>query len=95
MNLTLAPEDEEIINQKIATGRYNSPQEVVGAALRLLQEQEILRQYRLEELRHEIAAADEQAEQGQVHPFDAEEMLRRIRNRREEQDMPEAQPQRK
>jgi antitoxin ParD1/3/4 len=85
VKLTLKPEQEEIINRNIASGRFNTPQEVIDAALRLLQEQELIRQHRLEQLRRDIDLGDEQIAQGRVREFDPEDIKRRVRERLAEQ----------
>ncbi|MGH9832504.1 MAG: type II toxin-antitoxin system ParD family antitoxin [Blastocatellia bacterium] len=54
MNVTLSPELQQIVNQRLATGLYNSVSEVIREALQLLQEQDQLLEFRLEELRREI-----------------------------------------
>jgi antitoxin ParD1/3/4 len=54
MNVTLAPELEQIIRQKMASGLYASANDVIREALRLLEEQDGWLFLRLEELRKEI-----------------------------------------
>lgn len=55
MNVSLTPELEELIHERVRSGRYTSASEVVREALRLLQDQEELRQLRLGELRAKVA----------------------------------------
>ena len=43
-----------LVDQKVKTGRYNSTSEVVSEALRLLEQQDILKELQREELRKEI-----------------------------------------
>lgn len=74
MNVSLTPELEKMVADKVESGLYNSASEVVREALRLLREQDLLRQIRLEELRREIAVGLEDAEQGHVHVYDAESL---------------------
>lgn len=81
MNVSLTPELETLINQKVESGLYTSASEVVREALRLLKEQDILRQIRLEELRKEIAIGIEAAERGEVGPLDIEEIKAEGRKR--------------
>lgn len=78
MNVSLTPELEEMVKQKVETGLYTSASEVVREALRLLQEQDLLKQIRLDQLRKEIAIGIEQADRGEVKPFNAEDLKRRI-----------------
>ena len=72
MNISLCPEWEEFVNEKVRSGLYSSASEVVRDALRLLKEQDVLMAYRLEELRKEIARGVEQADRGELSPLDVE-----------------------
>jgi antitoxin ParD1/3/4 len=54
MNVSLTPELESFVNTKVQSGRYNSASEVVREALRLLEEQEQVRQAHLTAFRQEI-----------------------------------------
>ena len=56
--------------------------EVVREALRLLQEQDQLRELRLEELRKFVAVGVEQADRGQLAPLDVDATLARVRSRK-------------
>lgn len=64
MNVSLTPELEKMVNEKVASGFYTSASEVAPEALRLLQEYDELRRLRIEELRREIEAGAEQIRQG-------------------------------
>jgi antitoxin ParD1/3/4 len=70
MNVSLTPELEEFVNRKVESGMYSSASEVVRESLRLLREQDLLKQIRLEELRKEIALGLEASERGEVGPLD-------------------------
>lgn len=61
---------------------YHSASEVIREGLRLLKEQDELKQFRLKELRHEIQRAVEQADRGEVIPSDDVFDKLRQRNRR-------------
>ena len=54
MNISLTPELEKFVQNKVASGRYHSASEVIRAGLRLLEEQEQLREVKLTALREEI-----------------------------------------
>ena len=54
MNVSLTPELESFVNTKVQSGRYNSASEVIREALRLLEEQEQVRQAQLTAFRREI-----------------------------------------
>ncbi|MDQ3755835.1 MAG: type II toxin-antitoxin system ParD family antitoxin [Acidobacteriota bacterium] len=72
MDISLTPELEELVNQKVASGMYNSASEVVREGLRLLKEYDELERLRVENLRREIMVGVEQARRGQVVPLDVE-----------------------
>ena len=54
MNVFLTPELEELVQAKVRSGRYNSASEVVGEALRLLEQRDALGAIHLKELRSRI-----------------------------------------
>lgn len=70
MNVSLTPQLEELVQQKVASGRYHSASEVIREALRLLEEQDRLREIRLGDLRKDIALGIEPLERGETIPFD-------------------------
>lgn len=82
MNISLTPELEQLIHQKLTSGRYPSASEVVREALRLLEKQDQLRSLKLKELRAEIRVGIEQADRGQTAPLDASGTLAAVRKRR-------------
>ena len=65
------------MNAKVQSGQYNSVSEVVHHALYLLQDQDTLRQIKLERLRKEIAISVEAADRGEVAPLDIEDIIAR------------------
>jgi antitoxin ParD1/3/4 len=79
MDVTLTPELEQIISDKVSSGDYASPAEVVGEGLRLLKERDELNTIRLEELRRDIELGIQQADAGELVP--AEEVFKAIRKR--------------
>ncbi len=54
MNILLTPDLEDLINEKLKSGQYNSPSEIIIEGLRLLKEQDQLKELRREELCKEI-----------------------------------------
>jgi antitoxin ParD1/3/4 len=60
MNVSLTPELERLVNEKVASGMYGSASEVVREALRLLNERDRARADRLAELKRNIAIGIEQ-----------------------------------
>lgn len=73
MNVSLTPELEKFVRQKVNSGRYLSVSEVITEALRLLEERDLQRQMRIEKLRSEVAVGIEQSDRGEV--FDGEEVV--------------------
>ncbi|BAZ00298.1 hypothetical protein NIES37_42870 [Tolypothrix tenuis PCC 7101] len=62
MNVNLKPEYEQFIQAQIASGQFNSIDEVMNEAIKLLE----IQVNRLEKLRHKIALGTEQIANGQV-----------------------------
>lgn len=62
---------EEFIKAQLATGRYNNVSEIVREGLRLLEDQEALRQMKLERLRADLQAG---LDSGPATPLDMEEI---------------------
>lgn len=69
MNVSLTPELEKLVNDKVTSGLYNSASEVVREALRLLKEQDALREMRLAALRHEVEEGESQVASGQFKEY--------------------------
>ena len=82
MSVDLALDLESLVREKVESGLYRSPDDVLREALRLLEDRDRLRAIRLEELRKEIAIGIDQADRGESAPFDAKETLARVRGRR-------------
>ncbi len=74
MEISLPPELEKIINEKVESGLYNSPSEVVRESLRLLQQQDELKRLRRDELRREIMLGREQIQSGDFVEVKASEL---------------------
>ncbi len=70
MNVSLTPKLEELVAQRVASGRYGSASEVIREALRLLEDRDMLRSMRLEELRKQIAIGIDQADRGEYVEYD-------------------------
>lgn len=78
MNVSLTPELEKFVADKVATGRYNSASEVLREALRLLEDQEISREARLAAFHKELGRCLESLDRGEyVEPEVVFERLRR------------------
>jgi antitoxin ParD1/3/4 len=62
MNVSLTPELERFVSERVASGRYASASEVIREALRLLEERDQLRQ--------DVRRGLEQLDHGRHRPFD-------------------------
>ena len=71
---------ESYVTQKVESGLYHSASEVIRDGLRLMKERDELHQHRLAELRRDIAIGVDQADRGQVQPFN-EEVTARVKAR--------------
>ncbi|MCY7347694.1 MAG: type II toxin-antitoxin system ParD family antitoxin [Pyrinomonadaceae bacterium] len=76
MNVSLTPELEKLVNEKVKSGLYNSASEVIRESLRLLQEQDLLKQIRRDELRREIMLGVEQIRNGEYTEIKSPEELK-------------------
>jgi antitoxin ParD1/3/4 len=84
MNVNLTPELEALIQRKVASGLYNNQSEVVREALRLLAEQDRLREAHLAELRGALAEGLAQSSHGKLQdgPATAADVRRSLRRRK-------------
>jgi antitoxin ParD1/3/4 len=73
MNVHLTPELEQLVQQKVESGRYNSASEVVREALRLMEQRDELRRVQLQQLRSRIDKG--LAEAGRGEGADGEEFM--------------------
>ncbi len=75
MNVSLTPELETLVNEKVKSGNYNSASEVVREALRMLKEQDELRQIRREDVRREVMKGVEEIRSGKGITYNSPEEL--------------------
>ena len=68
MNVSLTPELEKLVEKKVKSGRYQSASEVIREGLRLIEDQDRLRELRLEEARKKIQTGLDQLDRGQGLP---------------------------
>jgi len=66
MNISLTPTLEKMIQDKVASGLYNSASEVIREALRLLSERDEIQKRRIEELNRKIQLGLDDLEAGRV-----------------------------
>ena len=80
MNVSLTTELENIVDQKVKSGQYNSASEVVREGLRLLQQRDDMREAKLNALRAEIQKGIDDLEAGRIYdgPTAMAEMRERL-----------------
>jgi antitoxin ParD1/3/4 len=76
MNISLTPQLEEMIRQKVASGSYTSASEVVREALRLMELEDEIRNLKLRQLREDV---QEGLRSGTSKVWDPEELKRAAR----------------
>lgn len=79
MNISLTPQLELYVKQKVAGGMYNSASEVVREALRLLEERDALQTMKLEALRQDINQGLTSLDNGEGKPLDIDVIKRKAR----------------
>lgn len=70
MNVSLTPELEELVHERVRSGRYTSASEVVREALRLLNDRDEVRRARLDEIRGKVDEGLRALERGEVRDGD-------------------------
>ncbi|MCU0544146.1 MAG: type II toxin-antitoxin system ParD family antitoxin [Oscillatoriaceae cyanobacterium Prado104] len=88
MNITLSPEQMELIEAQLAQGQFSSPSEVITKALQTLaQTQQKYREW-VEELRFSIEEAEAELSRGEGIPLEAvcEQLQEKFRKAREVQE---------
>ncbi|MEE2023268.1 type II toxin-antitoxin system ParD family antitoxin [Alkalimonas mucilaginosa] len=78
MNITLGPEFEKRINEKVASGLYTSASEVIRDGLRLLFEKDMSKQQQLEILKQEVAKGFQQLSTGTTSDRNALDILSQV-----------------
>jgi antitoxin ParD1/3/4 len=76
MTIHLSSEREQFVRSLVQAGQYATEDEVIAEALQLLEERN-----KLAVLRQEIAIGIEQADRGELEPFDPQATLARVRSR--------------
>lgn len=79
MNVNPTPQLEELPRAKVSSGPYSSASEVVREGLRLVDEQDRLRQAKFDELRREVLKG---LDSGTSEPWDATALEAKARARR-------------
>jgi len=81
MTIHLSGDREQFVRSLVQGGEFASEEAVVDEALRLFQELD--EQAKLAELRREIVIGIEQADRGELAPFDPKATLARVRSRQD------------
>lgn len=76
MNVSLTPELEELVHERVRSGRYTSASEVVREALRLLNDRDEVRRARLDEIRGKVDEGLRALKRGEVR--DGDELIDEI-----------------
>ena len=87
MSITLKPEQEQLIQHQVTLGRFNSTDEVLESALRLLVEQYQEYEAWVEEVRAKVDEAKAEAGRGEVLPLETvmEQLQQKFQQAREHQ----------
>ena len=83
MNISLTPQLEQLVQERVKSGRYTSASEVIREALRMMEEKDRLLGAKLDQLRQDIR---EGVESGPATPWDPDEIKREGRARRTAQN---------
>ncbi|HSR67286.1 MAG TPA: type II toxin-antitoxin system ParD family antitoxin [Acidobacteriota bacterium] len=75
MHVSLTPELEKAVRDKVKSGMYNNASEVVREALRHLIQSEELNRYKLERLREAVAVGADQIERGEFAEESFDEII--------------------
>jgi antitoxin ParD1/3/4 len=70
MNVSLTPELEKLVAQKVESGLYQSASEVIREGLRLLDDHDRIREVHLNEVRKKIQTGLDQLDRGEGIPGD-------------------------
>ncbi|MBN3922813.1 type II toxin-antitoxin system ParD family antitoxin [Nostoc sp. NMS4] len=80
MNVSLTLELEKWVQSKVESGMYTSASEVILEGLRLLKEQDTLKEIRLAELRQEIQQG---IDSGESTPLNMDEIIAKAKQQRQ------------
>lgn len=79
MSITLTSEQEQFIQQMLATGRYQKPEEVIQAALNLLEEYSVQYEQWVNETRKKVNVGLQELSQGES--IDLEVVMHQLRDK--------------
>jgi antitoxin ParD1/3/4 len=81
MNVSLTPQLESYVKEKVSTGMYNSVSEVMREALRLLEERDALKAMKLAALRNDLQHGIDELDNGAGSPLDMDAIKSKARAR--------------
>jgi antitoxin ParD1/3/4 len=81
MNVSLTPVLEKLIQKKVKSGVYNNASEVVREALRLLEEQDKIKELKLQKLRSELQTGLDQLDKNQYSKKTLESIAKSIKKK--------------
>ena len=81
MNVSLTPQLENYVKEKVSAGMYNSVSEVMREALRLLEERDTLKEMKLAALRQDLQQGIDSLDNGEGSPLDMEAIKVKARAR--------------
>jgi antitoxin ParD1/3/4 len=81
MNVSLTPELEQYVQDKVSSGAYYSASEVIREGLRMLQERDRLQEARLQQLRQEVQVG---MDSGEPDALNLQNIKTRARQRRQQ-----------
>jgi antitoxin ParD1/3/4 len=79
MNVSLTPELERYVQEKVSTGMYYSASEVIREGLRLLQERDRMQEIQMQQLKQEIQTG---LDSGETTPLNMKEVKTQARRSR-------------
>ncbi|MGP6158983.1 MAG: type II toxin-antitoxin system ParD family antitoxin [Vulcanimicrobiaceae bacterium] len=87
MSLSLTPELEQYLADKVSSGLYQTSSEVMREALRLMRERDALYEGRVNQIRRDLAEGFAELQRGESSPGD--EVRGRLHTRRKANRQPE------
>lgn len=76
MNISITPELLKIVQDKVASGRYNNASEVIREAIRNMEvNEQLLYELKLERLKQKLAPSLEEIERGEFYEFSIDSLI--------------------